>query len=259
MAASLHRRGGALLPWEVTCEELIAPPGGGQGADASPPPELSLVDRLAAPISFMHQALVFKQPLDGGMLRAALVQTLALFPTLACRASQDECGEWQLCQQHAGTLLTLGTSTAPLASLAPRPPLAAAAPLADLGGELFGHLQGASLAADALPLLQVALVTLQGSSSSEDGSGISTGCVLGVRVSHLVGDFGTLRAVLHHLAAAYSGRPPSGGTPQPAEPLISALAAAPPPADTTVWNYLCQPPKFMEQMMALVAAPPQQA
>lgn len=89
MANSKHEhRGGGLLPHDVTSEELVAPEGAGAGSAALP--ALSLVDRLAAPTSFMHQALVFEQPLDGGRLRAALAQTLVLFPTLACRASMDE-------------------------------------------------------------------------------------------------------------------------------------------------------------------------
>lgn len=163
-------------------------------------------------------------------------------------------GEWQLCQPHAGALLSLGTSGKPLSSLVPPTPLPAAAPLTDLGGELFGHLEGADQAADVLPLLQVALVSLH---SSSNAAGSGAGCVLGLRVSHLVGDFGTLRAALHHLAAAYSGRAPSDAPPQPAEPLITALAAAAPPAGTEPWNYLRLPAGFMEQMMALVAAPPQ--
>lgn len=167
-------------------------------------------------------------------------------------------GEWQLCEPEAGALLSLGTSAKPLCSLVPQLPLPAAAPLIDLGSELFDHLEGASVAADALPLLQVALVVLRGDINAADsGEGGSAGCVLGLRASHLVADFGTLRAVLHHLAAAYSGRSPIGGAPQPAEPLVSALAMAPPPAGSTAWNYLRQPADFMEQMMALAAAPPQ--
>lgn len=155
-------------------------------------------------------------------------------------------------------MLSLGVSATPLDSLAPPPPLPAATPLMDLGGELFGHLEGADQAADALPLLQVALVSLGASSGAAgSGKGGGAGCILGLRVSHLVGDFGTLRAALHFLAAAYSSRAPSSAAPQPAEPLISALAAAAPPADTSSWNYLRQPANFMEQLMALVTAPPQ--
>lgn len=291
MARLPQQRGGTLLPWEQTGEEVVRPAGGGSSA----PPPLSLVDCLAAPTFFMHQTFVFGQPLCADKLWAALAQALAAFPTLACRAVQDEvrrggscagrcwcacsiillvsppaslpqppqAGEWQLCQPHAGALLTVGTSATPLRRLAPQAPLPPAAPLVNLGTELFGHLEGASLAADALPLLQVALVELHGGggggggTSSGSGSDSNGGCVLGLRASHLVADFGTLRGLLHHLAAAYSGRQPAGGTPQPVEPLVAALAVQPPPAGSQPWNYLRWPPSFMEQLMALAAAPAQ--
>ena len=95
-------RGGALLPWIATSEELVRPAaavggngGGGGNSDggnndggAAAPP-LSLVDRMAGPLAFINQALVFESALDAGRLRAALAEALALFPTLACRAAKD--------------------------------------------------------------------------------------------------------------------------------------------------------------------------
>lgn len=99
MANPLAERGGVLLPWEVTIEEAVLPAGRAAtiAAAAAPPPPLSLVDRLAAPLSFMHQALVFQQPLDADKLRQALAQALALLPTLACRATQDEVRRLLVC------------------------------------------------------------------------------------------------------------------------------------------------------------------
>ena len=98
MTHAPHHRGSNLLPWEVASEELVLPAAGSTGpaAAASAAPPLSLVDRLAAPLAFMHQALVFERPLDAGRLREALARTQALFPTLACRASQDEVRAGQL-------------------------------------------------------------------------------------------------------------------------------------------------------------------
>ena len=155
----------------------------------------------------------------------------------------------------AGALLTLGTSAAALQRLAPLP-LPPLAPQADLGGELFGHLPPTLPASDpaaaaATPLLQVALVSLA-----------SGGAVLGLRVSHMVADFGTVRAVLHHLARAYSGRSPTDAdVPAPAAPAIAALAAAslPLPAGFEPWNYRPLPPVVSTQFAALAAKPPLQA
>jgi len=82
-----HVRGSAaLLPWMVASEELVRPAGGGP----SPPPSLSLMERLSAPTIFIHQALVYERALDAGRLRRALGAALALFPTLACRATRNE-------------------------------------------------------------------------------------------------------------------------------------------------------------------------
>lgn len=83
-----HRGTAALLPWTVTAEELVPPPPGATAA--APSLELSVVDRIAAPTAFLHQALVFERGLDATTLRAALVEALALFPTLACRATKDQ-------------------------------------------------------------------------------------------------------------------------------------------------------------------------
>lgn len=159
-------------------------------------------------------------------------------------------GEWVLCQPGAGAPLTLGSSSAGVRALAPRP-LPPAAPLLDLGAELFGHLPGLSAdgeaAAAAVPLAHVTLVALSG------------GCVLGLRVSHLVGDFATLRGLLHHLARAYSGRALApADVPAPGAPLVAALAAAPPPAGARPHNYLPIPPQLGGQLAALASAPPLQ-
>ncbi len=157
-----------------------------------------------------------------------------------------------LCQPGAGAALTLGTSTATLHSLAPRP-LPPIAPMADLGAELFGHLVGLpadSAAAAAVPLVQVALVALAG-----DGSG---GCVLGLRVSHLVADFGTLRALLHQLARVYNRQPLApADVPAPAAPLVAALAV-PPPLGARPHNYLPFPSNIGEQLAAVRKLPPLQ-
>lgn len=167
-------------------------------------------------------------------------------------------GEWVLCQPGAGAPLTLGSSAATLESLVPHP-LPPIAPMADLGAELFGHLPG--LPADgtdaaAVPLVHIALIALGGGSG---GSGSGSACVLGLRVSHMVGDFGTLRALLHQLARAYNRQPLTpANVPAPAAPLVAALAAQPPPAGARVHNYLPFPPKLGEQMGRLMAAPPLQ-
>ena len=157
-----------------------------------------------------------------------------------------------LCQPGAGAALTLGTSTATLHSLAPRP-LPPIAPMADLGAELFGHLAGLpadGAAAAAVPLVQVALVALAG-----DGSG---GCVLGLRVSHLAADFGTLRALLHQLARVYNRQPLApADVPAPAAPLVAALAV-PPPLGARPHNYLPFPSNIGEQLAAFRKLPPLQ-
>ena len=164
-----------------------------------------------------------------------------------------------LCQPGAGAPLTLGRSSAPLARLAPAclPP---AAPIADLGAELFGHLAGLPMdgkGAEAVPLAHVTLVTLgSGGGSGDGGSSSAAGCVLGLRVSHLVGDYGTLRGLLHHLARAYSGRAlAAADVPAPGAPLVAALAAAPPPPGARQHNYLPAPPELGGQLAALAAAP----
>lgn len=82
-----HRGSPALLPWTAAAEHLVQPTV--QPPAAAPPPQLSLVDRLAAPAAFLHQALVFDRALDARALRAALAEVLALMPTLACRATKD--------------------------------------------------------------------------------------------------------------------------------------------------------------------------
>lgn len=96
MAQRGTQLGGSLLPWTVTSEEGVLPAAAGAaagvdgaGATTSPPLELSIVDRIAAPGAFMHQCLVFEQPLEAARLRAALARVLTLMPTLACRATQD--------------------------------------------------------------------------------------------------------------------------------------------------------------------------
>ena len=160
-------------------------------------------------------------------------------------------GEWALCQPGAGALLTLGSSSAATRRAAPCPPLPPAAPLAALGEELFGHLPGLpadGAGAPALPLTHLALV------STLDG-----GCVLGLRVSHLVADFGTLRGFLHHLAREYSGTPLApADRPVMGQPLMAALCAAPPPPGARLHNYLPAPPTFGEALAALAAQPPLQ-
>lgn len=88
--------GSSLLPWVAMSNETVKPAAADGNASnatataAAPPPPLSLVDRCAAPAVFIHQALVFARPLDATKLRAALEESLQLFPTLACRAAQDE-------------------------------------------------------------------------------------------------------------------------------------------------------------------------
>jgi hypothetical protein len=70
--------------------------------------------------------------------------------------------------------------------------------LPELPDALFGHLPGALLPDyldnAALPLVHVTLVQLAGSS----------GCILGLRMSHLMGDWGSARLLLRSIAAAYS-------------------------------------------------------
>lgn len=174
--------------------------------------------------------------------------------------SQD--GEWTLCQPGAGAPLTLGTSSTAAAEVAPRPvpPLA---PMVDLGRELFGHLPssmpGDATEAAALPLFHVSLVALEGGGSGErsrERSGGKGGCVLGLRISHMVADYSTLRCALHHLARAYSGRPLAAfDVPAPAVPLVATLAARPPPLGAQPYNYLPLPPDVGAQLAALAAAP----
>lgn len=153
-------------------------------------------------------------------------------------------------------MLTLGASTATLQSLVPQP-LPPIAPMADLGSELFGHLDGLpgdGAAAAKVPLTQVALVALGRSGSSSGDSG----CVLGLRVSHMVGDYGTLRALLHQLARAYNRQPLSpADVPASAAPLVAALAVPPPPG-ARQHNYLPFPPDIGEQLAAITALPPLQ-
>ena len=131
-------------------------------------------------------------------------------------------------------MLTLGSAaTALTAALAPEPP-PPLGPLSDLAGAVFGHLppvlsplSGSPGGAPPQPLLHVAHIALAGG-----------GCVLGLRVSHLVADYGTLRAALHHLARAYSGRPLAPpDVPVPAAPLLAALGAATalPPGHEAWW------------------------
>ncbi len=93
-----HALGGSLLPWVVTSEQTVRPAetsGSGGGGGVAPVVgerglRLSLVDRIAAPTAFMHQALVFERTLDAERLRSALAEALTLLPTLACRATKDE-------------------------------------------------------------------------------------------------------------------------------------------------------------------------
>lgn len=128
--------------------------------------------------------------------------------------------------------------------------------MVDLGAELFGHLSPTLPASDAAavaahPLLHIVLVTLS-----------AGGAVLGLRSSHMVSDFGTLRAVLHHLARAYSGRTlTAGDVPAPGAPAVAALAAAtlPLPPGFQPWNYRPLPPDVGTQFAALVAQPQLQA
>ena len=168
------------------------------------------------------------------------------------RACLHQDGEWVLCQPGAGAVLTSGTSSASLKNLVLRP-LPPVAPLANLGGQLFGHLPDLppdGAAAAAVPLLQVACVALEG------GGG---GGVLGLRLSHMIGDFGTLRALLHHLARAYSGRPLApADLPVPAAALVEALASVPPPPGAQPWNYVPLLPRIGEMFGPLLAAPPLQ-
>lgn len=152
-----------------------------------------------------------------------------------------------LIQPGVGAVLTIGTSTASLASLAPQPP-PLLAPLANLGSQLFGHLPdhlADDTSAAALPLLEVALVAVQG------------GCILGLRVCHLVADFATVQGLLHHLARAYSGRPLTAmEVPVPATLLVDALEQLPPPPGVMQpCNYVPMPANIGEQLGALAAAP----
>lgn len=108
-------RGSAgLLPWTVTSEELVLPRGdgidgsGGRPAPAAPP--LSLLERVSAPTIYIHQALVFDRALEAGRLRSALAAALALFPTLACRATRDEAGAPGLERAGGGALLPAATA-----------------------------------------------------------------------------------------------------------------------------------------------------
>lgn len=315
------QRGGSLL-WRVESEELVRPRPPSASTDSTdtaapppPPPRLSLVDRIAAPSAFMHQSLIFAAPLDAARLRSALAEALALFPSLACRATQDEVrcpqpccghpicskfrfcvntpgctnaptqgpatipfelgawsslqtaqlqaqpppgclpaqpqdGDWRLCRPGAGARLAVGSSDVPLHRLVLQSPPQPAAALVDLGSELFGHLPflgGDPGGPEATPLVEVALVALQGGGA----------CLLGLRMSHLVGDFGSLRALMHHLAAAYSGRAldPSAA-PAPGEPFVTALASAPPPPSSRPYNYLSKPPGFDVLLGRLASAPP---
>ena len=76
-----------LLAWRVEGEELVRPAfaaaaGSGSSSSAATAaeaptaaaPELSVVDRIAAPAAFLHQALVFKGALEPAQLRAALAE-----------------------------------------------------------------------------------------------------------------------------------------------------------------------------------------
>lgn len=154
-----------------------------------------------------------------------------------------------LCHPGAGIPLTLGTSTAATSHLAPRPPLPPAAPMATLGEELFGHLPDLPAhgsGAAALPLAHVAMV------ATRDG-----GCLLGLRLSHLVADFGTLRCLLRHVAREYNGLPLAPeDVPGPSQPALAALEAAPPPLGARLHNYVPLPPSFGEQLAALAGQPP---
>ena len=98
MAQPGGTRGSALLPWAIASEPIAWPAAsdasgsssGGGGPPIGEAPALSLVDRMAAPTGFMHQALVFERALDAERLQAALSAALALLPTLACRATKDQ-------------------------------------------------------------------------------------------------------------------------------------------------------------------------
>ncbi|KAF6265152.1 hypothetical protein COO60DRAFT_1117786 [Scenedesmus sp. NREL 46B-D3] len=192
-------------------------------ATSHPQPPLSVLDALAAPTVFMQQALVFPKAIGAADLASALQLVLADFPALGYRLSQDQHG--RLClrppahQAVAGITLLQGTSPSTLQQLLqhgngissrrfadPTPPehtpqqqqqqqqLVA---LPELPAALFGHLPGALLPAyldDAeLALVHVALVQLPGG-----------GCVLGLRMSHLLGDWSSARLLLCSIAAAYS-------------------------------------------------------
>lgn len=77
----------SVYTWSIQSTELVQP------VDLpSPTPVLNVVDRLAAPIGFINQALLFSEPLDSTVLRAAVQKVLLLIPTLSCRATKTEVG-----------------------------------------------------------------------------------------------------------------------------------------------------------------------
>jgi hypothetical protein len=162
-------------------------------------------------------------------------------------------GDWRLVTPPeaptAGALLLFGASDAALTEVAypsvpapgsdaggQPPPPPPRVPYADLGPALFPGLPDALPAAPAsasaaVPLFAVAHYRLAGG-----------GGVLGVRLSHMIGDFGTAAAALRHLAAGYSGAPapPPAAAPAPGAGPVAALAAAarPLPAGFAPFNYL---------------------
>lgn len=81
-----------MLPWVAASEQMVHPSssGGDGSGGGGAAPALSLVDRIAAPTAFMHQALVFERMLDAARLQSALAEALTLLPTLACRATKDK-------------------------------------------------------------------------------------------------------------------------------------------------------------------------
>eukprot|EP00879_Flechtneria_rotunda_P020299 GHRR01021347.1.p1 GENE.GHRR01021347.1~~GHRR01021347.1.p1 ORF type:complete len:459 (+),score=135.47 GHRR01021347.1:106-1482(+) len=232
----------SLLLWTEVETGLIGPK---QPTDHIP--KLSVVDKIAAPSAFMHQALLYGNTLNPLQLCSAIAQVQTLMPTLSCRASKDPEGEWVLTSPDTGVAFTLGTSLATLQTLVPTP-TSTRSKYADIGFEVFSHLPNTlpDAADEAVnePLMHVALVTLA-----------DAGCVLGLRLSHLVADFGTLRAVLHHMACVYSDKPLDQNPPTPAEPVVSALAAAELPPDSQPWNYLPWPSNTAEQFSAVLQKP----
>jgi hypothetical protein len=180
---------------------------------------------------------------------------------------KQQAGEWRLAVPPeiptAGAILSLGHSTLSLADVTGPLPSPARRHYVDYGLQIFNHLADSmpkdNRKAAEVPLLYVSHYTLGSSSGSSGGS--SGGSLLGIRISHMVADFGTVAAVIYHLAHAYSTGGSSGGSsadtvnlplpvPRPAGPAVAALAAAnlPPPAGSRVFNYVPASPEWWAEV-----------